>query len=119
MCFPFSQYLSRGPREKKPLIWEAMARPSKLQDSSDDQLSNGSSSSEEEQVNDQINDEEDEEELQAVARSASSDDEDAADDNSLDSDGEAPIGDGDEEEQVKPLCTLTHCCVLHASCHFR
>ncbi|KAI9122768.1 hypothetical protein K1719_005657 [Acacia pycnantha] len=80
-----------------------MARPSKPQDSSDDQLSNGSSSSEEEQVNDQINDEEDEEELQAVARSASSDDEDAADDNSLDSDGEAPIGDSDEEEQVEGI----------------
>ncbi|KAK4265692.1 hypothetical protein QN277_026709 [Acacia crassicarpa] len=80
-----------------------MARPSKPQDSSDDQLSNGSSSEEEEQVNDQINDEEDEEELQAVARSASSDDEDAADDNSLDSDGEAPIGDSDEEEQVEGI----------------
>ncbi|XP_028751637.1 ISWI chromatin-remodeling complex ATPase CHR11 isoform X1 [Neltuma alba] len=78
-----------------------MARPSKPQESSDEPMSSGSSSEEEEQVNDQINDEEDEEELQAVARSASSNDEDAADDNLVDSDGDAPSGDGDEEEQVE------------------
>ncbi|PON80294.1 ISWI family [Parasponia andersonii] len=75
-----------------------MAKPSKMQVSSDEALSNSSS---EEQVNEPSNEEEDEEELEAVARSAGSDDDDAAEGNSPVSDDDvaaAENGDGDEDE---------------------
>ncbi|KAG6726526.1 hypothetical protein I3842_02G084600 [Carya illinoinensis] len=73
-----------------------MAKPSDLEASSDEVLSDGTNSSSEEQVNDQINDEEDEEELEAVARSAGSDDDKSP---ASDDDEPAVAEDGDAEEE--------------------